>query len=265
MATKGQWRNIGVTAAGLVLLLTTGCATKLSCANQAFDKNPLLYRQVQVLPVVVTPAAHPDMTLTTNDVWQINTHVASNLVLALRQSLQAYGFDVLGQQAVLGCPDDWSRLTESCASNIVVAHRELSQASHAISSRLQHTNVNLTEYRLTNTTAFACADEVASNTSAIVLMHSTVVVESKMERNKRRGQIALLNTVGVLAGFTYWHSSPSGVVNTMAIVDSKTFEILWWSSWRFSDVNLADTNAIAHTVTSMMAQLPTSRQQPPAH
>ena len=267
MVINGQWRNIGVTAAGLGLLLASGCATRPTSANEAFDKNPLSYHRVQLLPVIVTPTANTNETLTTDEVWQINTSIASNLVYTLCHSLQTYGFDVAEPQTILACPKDWTQLTESCASNVVAVRHELAETSRTIWRRLQHTSVKLGDFQITNATAFACADGMVSNIDAIVVMNSIVFVESRMERNKRRGELALENTLGILAalggvGFTTWRSSPSGVQTTVAIIDTKTSNVLWWNSWRFADVNLSDTNAIAHTVTSMIAHLPPGTQQP---
>ena len=264
-------RRLSVVVVGLVLAMVTGCATKPPCADDAFAKDPLAFRRVQVLPVIVTPAAHPDKTLTTNAVWEMNTAAATNLVHALCQSLQTYGFEVLGQPLIFDCPEHWSQLTDICASNIVVAHHELTKTSRVIFQRLDKEKGKLPDYRLTNTAVFACVEDLATNADAFVVVHSTVSIESRMERNKRRGEMAIANTVGILAaafggvGFWYAHPSPSGVQTTVAIVDARTFHVLWWNSWALSNVNLSDTNAVSHTMSDMMSTLPATGKQSRSH
>jgi hypothetical protein len=270
MVTQGQRHTFVLAAAGLALLLSAGCATRPPCTNGAFAKNPLAYRRVQVLPVLVTPVAHPDKTLATNTVWQINCSVATNLADSLCRSLQAHGFEVLGQHTILACSNDWAQLGEPCAKNIAAAHYEFAQTSRAIWWRLEKEKAKLVDYHLTNATAFACADEVASNVNAIVLMRSTVFVESRQKRNQRRGEMALVNTLGILAafggmGFWYSHPSPSGVENTVAIVDSRTMKILWWNSSRVANLSLSDTNAVAYTVRGLINQLPAPPRQSESH
>jgi hypothetical protein len=264
-------RTIAATLSGLAVLMTTGCVSKPPCVHKSFAQNPIAYHHVQVLPIVVTPSARPDKTLTTNEVWQINAGVGSNLVRALCESLQDGGFDVIGQPPVLGCPEDWSRLTESCGGQVDAANNEFMHASRMIWERLQKEKGNLSHYRLTNAIASACVDLLATNLDAVVLMRSKVFIESRMARNTRRGQSAIANTVGIAAavlvgvGFVSVNQSPSGVENTMAIIDSKTSEILWWNSGRFVSVNLNDTNAVARTVKSMLAQLPAAGKPSRSH
>ena len=71
--------------------------------------------------------------------------------------------------------------------------------------------------------------------------------------------MALALTLGV--GFVEY--SPSGVGYTLALVDSRNGDLLWWNSLSYGQTDVRDAPALVKTVKGFLAKLPPVTTEPP--
>ncbi|MEI6082773.1 MAG: hypothetical protein WCS70_00570 [Verrucomicrobiota bacterium] len=242
--------------------LWIGCKAPPLRINESFRTNPAAYREIAAVPSRLSIKGNSDKTQNALDMDRQGHLVKTNLAAAVEKVFSERGYSFRASPQPLCLNEDWAQFDINTATTLQAVQDEFWLLSFKILQDRQRKQPVPFHYQMGE-----CLTELKialglQDAPAILLMDSSVFLESRMARNKRRGKMALGILIGVATGIatgvavTPLYESPGQVQNIVALVDGQTNEILWWNSVRSIHINARSGPVLEESIRYCIDTLP---------
>ena len=251
----------------LILTVTAGCRSFRTMSPE-FAAHPAAYRRIAVAPICLHASGQLDKTLGPMEVETQGHAIASNLGIALQETLRAKGYDTAGPVTVVSCEQDYAAMDSEIRKELEEVRREIQGPlfDYAFPELRAGATNSLGSQRLTRTLTvgtfgggfwnskepfhFRMNSRVSdlpsklgcSDADALLVMDTSVFFESPAHAAKRAAWnwtggalIFLVEIAAAGAGGGSASSMPdpflhtcSSVDNTIVLLDPRTQEVLWF-------------------------------------
>jgi hypothetical protein len=276
-----------VLAPGMVIMLATSCAAPTgrlqitAMSSESLKANPKAYQHLAIVPVWFTTSAYGYSGLTSSELTQMANAAGQKTAAILAATLTSRGYQVVGEARALCCEDDlaaYDAETRQLLDEVRVEFWGLTQMARAAAGA--GTLDQPFKYKLKAPLLQLRKKLGVSQADALVLVDSTVLVETPAGRRKR----VLWNRTGApqgapavpatdLTGGQTGTNAPAGaaalscpaIEHTIAIVDPHTQDVLLWTSVQTPGADACEAVDLRVTIFDLLSALPlieTSAKEP---
>ncbi len=263
----------------MVVMLTAGCVAPpgrlqiTAMRSGVLQSNPKAYQRLAIVPVWFTTSDYVYSGLTSSELAQIANLAGQRTAANLAWTVTNRGYQVVGTVRALCCEDDlaaYDAETRRLLDEVRIEFWALTQMAHTAAGA--GTLDQPFKYKLKAPLLQLQKKLGVTQADALVLMDSTVVVETPSGRWKRTlwnwtGAPLVTTPAGTTTlagsetgtnapGATAAVSCPATIEHTIAIVDPRTQDVLLWTSVVTPGANVRESVDVHVTVFDLLSALP---------
>ena len=264
-------------ALGTVMMLAGGCAAPAgrlqitAMSSESMKANPQAYKRMAIVPIWFTTSAYSYSGLSSSELTQIANAASQGTAAVLAATITNRGYQVVGEVRAVCSENDLAAFdaeTRQLLDEVRVEFWALTQDARMAARA--GTLGQPFKYKLKAPLLQLQKKLVGAPADALVLMDSTVFVETPAGRRKRLfwswTGAPLVNMGSNAALFTGETASvpdgtapvncPATIEHTIAIVDPRTQDVLLWTSVVTPGANVREPADLRVTIFDLLSALP---------
>jgi hypothetical protein len=260
------------------MMLTASCtapAGRLQITarrHESLPLNPKAYQRLEIVPIWFTTSAYRYSGLTSSELMQIGSSASQKTAAFLAATITNRGYQVVGETRVLCGEDDLAAFDAETRQLLDAVRVEFWWLTQSVRTEAGAGTSGLPfRYKLKAPLLRLQEKLGAAPVDALVLVDSTVLVETSTGRGKRllwnwtgAPLVTIVHSPAFGSGQANTNapgnpaavSCPATIEHTLAIVDPRTQDVLLWTSVRTPGANVRESVDLRVTVFDLLSALP---------